>query len=202
MESSPASSFEMGEAEFALEFLIVAFDAPAQFRGIDENFDRSVFGQGRESQYLVGSRSSSGHSISSHSSGGGAVSLPSRVAGRIRTAGEKGSEVRVWLEPSRQDTYSPGAVFSAASSPVAPWRDRPIIGVAPCARGLAPASAPGLGRQRLHARRPDADRRLHGHRIGQPHLCDAGAESAHRTRKRRRSRTIAAAHTPPCRGLI
>src|SRR5271163_3225262 len=48
MESSPASSFEMGEAEFALEFLIVAFDAPAQFRGIDENFDRSVFGQGRE----------------------------------------------------------------------------------------------------------------------------------------------------------
>src|SRR5271168_3642590 len=48
MESSPASSFEMGEAEFALEFLIVAFDAPAQFGGIDENFDRSVFGQGRE----------------------------------------------------------------------------------------------------------------------------------------------------------
>src|SRR5271169_745826 len=47
-KSSPASSFEMGEAEFALEFLIVAFDAPAQFRGIDENFDRSVFGQGRE----------------------------------------------------------------------------------------------------------------------------------------------------------
>src|SRR5271155_626725 len=27
MESSPASSFEMGEAEFGLEFLIVAFDA-------------------------------------------------------------------------------------------------------------------------------------------------------------------------------
>ena len=32
-----------------------------------------------ESQYLVGSRSSSGHSISSHSSGCAAVSLPSRV---------------------------------------------------------------------------------------------------------------------------
>ena len=48
MESPPASPLEMGEAEFALEFLIVAFDAPAQFRGIDENFDRSVFGQGRE----------------------------------------------------------------------------------------------------------------------------------------------------------
>jgi hypothetical protein len=38
MESSPASSFEMGEAEFALEVLIVAFDAPAQFRGIDDHF--------------------------------------------------------------------------------------------------------------------------------------------------------------------
>src|SRR5271163_5271538 len=61
MESSPAAPFEVGEAEFALEFLIVAFDAPAQFRGIDENFDRSVSGK-VESQYLVGSRSSSGHS--------------------------------------------------------------------------------------------------------------------------------------------
>ena len=48
MKSSPASSFEIGDAEFALEFLIVAFDAPAQFRGIDENFDRSALGQGRE----------------------------------------------------------------------------------------------------------------------------------------------------------
>ena len=31
MESPPASPLEMGEAEFALQFLIVAFDAPAQF---------------------------------------------------------------------------------------------------------------------------------------------------------------------------
>ena len=28
MEASPASPFEVGEAEFALEFLIVAFDIP------------------------------------------------------------------------------------------------------------------------------------------------------------------------------
>ena len=48
MEASPAPPFEVGEAEFALEFLIVAFDAPAQFRGIDENFDRRVLGQGGE----------------------------------------------------------------------------------------------------------------------------------------------------------
>jgi poly(3-hydroxybutyrate) depolymerase len=43
MEASPASPFEMGEAEFTLEFLIVALDAPAQFRGIDEHFDRRVY---------------------------------------------------------------------------------------------------------------------------------------------------------------
>src|ERR1700677_1085158 len=40
-----ATPFEVGEAKFALEFLIVAFDAPAQFGGIDENFDRSILGQ-------------------------------------------------------------------------------------------------------------------------------------------------------------
>jgi hypothetical protein len=42
MEASPASPFEVGEAEFALEFLIVALDAPAQFRRIDEGFDRRI----------------------------------------------------------------------------------------------------------------------------------------------------------------
>src|ERR1700683_4296188 len=101
MESSPASSFEMGEAEFALGFLIVACDAPAQFRGIDENFDRSVFGQGREPVFgrlaLV-----FGHLDQQPCERLWAVSLPSREAGRIRTAAKR--EVRVWLEPSRQDT--------------------------------------------------------------------------------------------------
>jgi hypothetical protein len=48
MEASPASPFEVGEAEFALEFLIIAFDAPAQFRGVDEDFDRRVVRQGRD----------------------------------------------------------------------------------------------------------------------------------------------------------
>ncbi len=47
MEAAPASPFEMGEAEFAFEFLVVAFDAPAQFGGVDENVDGRVFGQGR-----------------------------------------------------------------------------------------------------------------------------------------------------------
>ena len=48
METSPTPSFEMGKAEFAFQFLVVAFDAPAQFGGVDEDFERGVFGQSRE----------------------------------------------------------------------------------------------------------------------------------------------------------
>ena len=31
MEAAPASPLEMGEAEFAFQFLVIALDAPAQF---------------------------------------------------------------------------------------------------------------------------------------------------------------------------
>jgi hypothetical protein len=48
MESAPASPFEMGEAELAFEFLVVALDAPAQFGRVDGNVERGVFGEGRK----------------------------------------------------------------------------------------------------------------------------------------------------------
>src|SRR5208283_545047 len=48
MESPPASPLEMSQAEFALQFLVVAFDAPAQLDDVDENRERHVLGQGRE----------------------------------------------------------------------------------------------------------------------------------------------------------
>jgi hypothetical protein len=48
MESAPPSPFEMGEAEFAFEFLVVTLDAPPQFGRVDENVDGPVFGQGRK----------------------------------------------------------------------------------------------------------------------------------------------------------
>ena len=51
MEAAPASSFEMSQAEFAFQFLVVAFDAPAQFGRVDEDFDGRVFGQGRKSLF-------------------------------------------------------------------------------------------------------------------------------------------------------
>src|SRR5271170_7753315 len=48
MESAPASPFEMGEVDLAFEFLVVAFDAPAQFGRVDENVDGRVFRHGRK----------------------------------------------------------------------------------------------------------------------------------------------------------
>jgi hypothetical protein len=36
VEAYPATSFEVPEPDLLLEFLIVALDAPAQFRGIDQ----------------------------------------------------------------------------------------------------------------------------------------------------------------------
>ena len=48
MESPPASPLEVSQAEFALQFLVVAFDAPSQLDDVDENHERHVLGQGRE----------------------------------------------------------------------------------------------------------------------------------------------------------
>ena len=55
-------------------------------------------------------------------------------------------------------------------------RNRPMIGVVSQTRRLAPPAAPGFGRQWLFAGRPDRQRRLHAHRIGQPQRRDASAE--------------------------
>jgi len=48
MESPPASPLEVRQAQFALQFLVVAFDAPSQLDDIDQNRERRVPGQGRE----------------------------------------------------------------------------------------------------------------------------------------------------------
>jgi len=116
VKAAPASPLEVSEAEFALEFLVVAFDAPAQFRGVDENLDRGVLGR-VESQCFVGSFSPSGHSTSNPSSGCGAASFQSREAGRIRTAAKR--EDKVWLEPSRHDTSRQASGRSAIANVLA-----------------------------------------------------------------------------------
>ena len=53
-----------------------------------------------------------------------------------------------------------------------------MFAVAPNARWRAAPPAPGLGRQRLRVRRPDAQCRLHANHVGQTHGGDARAERA------------------------
>ena len=80
METAPPAPLIIAEAEFLLQLLIVALDAPAQLDEIDQTLTSGSVA----SQYLVGSVSFSGHSISSHSSARGSLSLVSRCAGRTR----------------------------------------------------------------------------------------------------------------------
>ena len=48
VETAPAAPFEMAEADFLLEVLIVALDAPAQLGRIDQIGEGNVFRQGRQ----------------------------------------------------------------------------------------------------------------------------------------------------------
>jgi len=48
VKAAPTSALEMRQAELALEFLVIAFDPPAQFGHVDEREQRGVFRQGRE----------------------------------------------------------------------------------------------------------------------------------------------------------
>jgi hypothetical protein len=48
MEAAPTTAFVVTEADILLEFEIVAFNAPAQFRLIDHAFERDVGRQRRE----------------------------------------------------------------------------------------------------------------------------------------------------------
>ena len=48
VEAAPSAAFEMSEPDLLLEFLIVAFDAPAQFGNINKHRKLDVFRQGRE----------------------------------------------------------------------------------------------------------------------------------------------------------
>lgn len=48
VETSPAPPFELSEAEFTLQFFVVALDTPAQLDDVNESFERHIFGQGGE----------------------------------------------------------------------------------------------------------------------------------------------------------
>src|SRR5215467_12666062 len=69
MEALPAAALIMPEANFLLEVVIVALDAPPQFGEIDEAAERHVGVNGCE-PILVGLTSPLGHSMSSVSFAG------------------------------------------------------------------------------------------------------------------------------------
>jgi hypothetical protein len=48
LEAAPSATFEMAEPDLLLVFLIVAFDAPAQFGNINKRCKLDVCRQGRE----------------------------------------------------------------------------------------------------------------------------------------------------------
>jgi len=101
MESPPASPFQMSQAEFALQFLVVAFDAPSQLDDVDENRERHILGQGREPVFGW-LRLALWPLTTSHSTGWGATSLWSREAGLTRAAAKR--EDTGWFKPSRHST--------------------------------------------------------------------------------------------------
>ena len=68
MEATPTAPLEMVQSEFLLEFLIVAFDAPTQFRYPDQ-FAHRCIGRERTQEVLERLGVAFGHSMSSHSCG-------------------------------------------------------------------------------------------------------------------------------------
>ena len=132
VKAAPTSALEMRQAEFALEFLVIAFDPPAQFGHVDERDQRGASGR-VESQYLVGSFSSVSHSMSSHSCECGRSSGQSLEAGRIRKAANarkacysfpraksprskhRTVNLSPTASPKRADARCPGAIASASA---------------------------------------------------------------------------------------
>jgi hypothetical protein len=173
MEAAPASSFEMGQAEFAFQFLAVALDAPAQFGRVDEHVDGNVFGQGRKPVFR----------------GFFPAFRPFDDKPFERMGRRTFSVARGWPYPHGGEARGQDFIRALQPRHDAPsvlgkslrqllGGNRGMFAIAPDARWRATLSAPGFGRQRFRAGGPDAERRLHAHRIGQPDGRHAGAERA------------------------
>ena len=115
MESSPASPFELGEAEFALEFLIVAFDAPGQFAVSRVLRSACPRAGSRASIWSARARPSAIRSATIRADAGPRVSRLARPAESApRRSARSGSG---WSPRARTGLAKPAV---AASSP-APW---------------------------------------------------------------------------------
>ena len=108
MEAAPAAALVVPEPEFLLEFLVIALDAPAQFRRIDQALEGDVLREGRE-PVLVGSRLSLRPFDEEPFLG---ARLPARGSSRwaARTRCRAKREVSQSAEPSRQAHLGPGVL--------------------------------------------------------------------------------------------
>ena len=96
MEAPPGAALVMAEADFLLEFLIVALDAPAQLGEVDQGGKRHVAIDGREPEFR-GCSFVLGHSISSVSS----AKRASPCIGATRTRTRAKRDRSLALLPSR-----------------------------------------------------------------------------------------------------
>ena len=150
MESPPASPLEVSEAEFALQFLVVAFDAPSQLNDVDENRERRVLRQGREPVFR-GLRVTLRPFDDKPFDG---MWLHEFVIARRRPDAHGGEARRQSLVGAFTPLDVVPGLGGQADRKVF-RRDGSMLRVVSQSRGLASPAAPGLGRQRLFAGRPN-----------------------------------------------
>jgi hypothetical protein len=168
METAP---LEMREAEFALQFLVVAVDPPPQFGHVDKRLDGGVFRQGREP--VFGWLRLALRPFEEQPFGSWQLCFIA-FCGRganARRGEARGHRVVGALAPR---DFFPGGRRQALRQRFH-LRGR-VFGVAPQARRGASASTPRGRRQGFDAGPPDTRVRLHANRVGQPHACQPRAK--------------------------
>ena len=164
MKAPPASSFIVIEAEFLLEFLIVALDPPAHFGGCNEDCEVGIRRQGRKP--IFGRRAFALRPFDEQPFFGIGLRAPVvPMRGPHAQDGEPGMQGFV-------DAFAPCDVTPGVSRQrlrQLSGRLRLVLRVAPHQRRGPTLPAPCLGRERTCSRRPKPRRRLNADDISQAH---------------------------------
>ena len=168
VKASPASTFKVIEAQFLLEFLIVALDPPAQFGSFHEHRESRIRRQGRKP--IFGRRAFALRPFDEQPFFGIGLRAPVvPMRGPNRHGGEAGTKRFV-------DAFAPCDVTPGVSrqrlGEVLGLR-RPILRVAPHQRRRPTLPGPCLGRERTRSRRPKPGRLLNADDISQAHARNA-----------------------------
>ena len=163
MKTAPAPPFEMAEPDLLLEFAIIALDAPPSLGGGHQLSPRGVLGQGGQpilgrflfplgpldQQPFLGVRFASP-----------IVAMRRPDAHRGKARGQR--RVRALAPGDRTPRLNREALGQLQG------RDRFVLRIPAPQLGRPAHTAPRFGRQRLLARRPQAERGLHADDIAQP----------------------------------